>query len=109
MPFTLSDNAKTQLLGMFAKREGKQPHLRVGVKGGGCSGYSYLFDFDEEPSTDDDKVFDFEKFKIVIDKKSYFFLSNTELDYVEEVMGSRFTFKNPEVTSTCGCGESVAF
>lgn len=109
MPFTVSEEAKSRLFDMFAKREGKQAALRVGVKGGGCSGYSYLFDFDESPATDEDKVFDYGDFKIFVDKKSYFFLNNTELDFVEEVMGSRFTFKNPNVTSTCGCGESIAF
>lgn len=108
MAFTITNTARTRLEELFAKYPDAAA-LRIGVKGGGCSGYSYLFEFDNEEPRDKDKVFDFEGIRIYIDKKSYFFLNGTELDFVDELMGKRFQFNNPNVSSTCGCGESVSF
>jgi iron-sulfur cluster assembly protein len=80
--------------------------LRVGVKGGGCSGFSYMLDLPEEPTGESDEELDSQGVKILCDSKSLLYLAGTEIDYKDEVMGSGFVFKNPNATSTCGCGSS---
>lgn len=79
--------------------------LRVGVKGGGCSGLMYNMDFEKELKLGD-KVFESEGVKIVIDPKSYIYLKGTVLDYAEGLMGAGFHFNNPNMKRACGCGES---
>lgn len=81
--------------------------VRVGVKGGGCSGLSYTMDLSEKP-TDDDKVFDIEGLQVFCDKKSYFYLNGLTLDFVDALMGGGFKFVNPNATTTCGCGSSFS-
>ncbi len=83
-------------------------YLRVGLRSGGCSGFSYLFEFVDKPDNHD-KILQFGELKICIDKKSYLFLNGTEIDYEETLFKSGIKFNNPAVTRTCGCGESVAF
>jgi len=79
--------------------------LRVGVKGGGCSGFSYLLDLTEQ-SRDTDELFDEHGIKVVCDPKSYLYLNGTTIDFKDEVMGRGFVFNNPNATNTCGCGSS---
>ena len=81
--------------------------LRVGVKGGGCSGFSYLLDLTEQNS-EDDEVFEKEGVRVICDPKSYLYLNGTEIDFKDEVMGRGFVFKNPNATATCGCGSSFS-
>ncbi len=81
--------------------------LRMGVKGGGCSGMSYLLEFDTE-KTPHDKEFDIDGVKVVIDKKSYIYLNGTTLDYVTQGLTGGFTFVNPQAKSSCGCGTSFS-
>ena len=81
--------------------------LRVGVKGGGCSGFSYVLAFDAEPRQGD-KTFNLEGITVFIDPKSLFYLSGTELDFQEGLNGKGFVFNNPQATKTCGCGNSFA-
>ncbi len=81
--------------------------LRVGVRGGGCSGLSYFIEFAEEQKPND-KVFEKDGVKVIVDPKSYLYLIGTELDYSESLMGAGFKFNNPNVKSECGCGESFA-
>ena len=83
-----------------------QTRLRVGVKGGGCSGFSYLLDLTEEPPAETDEQLESQGVKILIDEKSLLYLSGVEIDFKDEVMGRGFVFKNPNATSTCGCGSS---
>ncbi len=86
--------------------ENKQDHaLRIGVKGGGCSGFSYTLDIDKI-FTESDQVFEEKGIKIVVDAKSFIYLSGTQVDYVENLSGSGFSFSNPNATRTCGCGSS---
>ncbi len=86
--------------------DNKQDHaLRIGVKGGGCSGFSYTLDIDKI-FAESDQVFEEKGIKIVIDAKSFIYLSGTEVDYVENLSGSGFSFSNPNATRTCGCGSS---
>ena len=80
--------------------------LRVGVKGGGCSGFSYTLDLVEEEAGENDEVLEHRGIRILIDSKSLLYLSGTEIDFKDEMMGSGFVFKNPNATSTCGCGSS---
>src|SRR5574339_204733 len=77
-----------------------------GVRGGGCSGFSYKFELISE-ELPDSRIFKFDKFQIIVDNKSYLFVNNTEIDWCEDIMGSKFIFNNPNVVSSCGCGESV--
>ncbi len=79
--------------------------LRIGVKGGGCSGMSYTLGFDSE-SREHDMILDAEGVKVFIDAKSMFYLMGVTLDYSDGLMGRGFTFNNPNATKTCGCGSS---
>jgi iron-sulfur cluster assembly protein len=80
--------------------------LRVGVKGGGCSGFTYVLDLTEEPAGDTDEQLDSQGIRIVCDMKSMLYLEGTEIDFKDELMGRGFVFKNPNATSSCGCGSS---
>lgn len=104
----MSDAALKQVL-FLRKKQGKDLCLRVGVRQGGCSGMSYMMDF-ADPSTirDDDKVFDYEGFKVVCDPKSLLYLYGLVLDYSDSLIGGGFEFTNPNASQTCGCGKSFA-
>jgi len=108
MSLSVTESAKQRLREIFAKNEDVQA-LRVGIRGGGCSGFSYLFELEKGDSKEGDKIFEFDEIKVYVDAKSYFYLNGTELDFVDELMGKRFQFNNPNVSSTCGCGESISF
>lgn len=79
--------------------------LRIGIKGGGCSGFSYTLGFDENPNQGD-KVIEREGLKLFVDGKSLFYLTGTELDFSDGLNGKGFIFKNPNAAKTCGCGQS---
>jgi iron-sulfur cluster assembly protein len=90
------------------KEENKVPEsfsLRVGVKGGGCSGFTYVLLFDDQ-SREGDHAFDISGVKVVVDPKSLFFISGMELDFSHGLNGKGFVFNNPHATRTCGCGSS---
>jgi iron-sulfur cluster assembly protein len=84
----------------------EQTKLRVGVKGGGCSGFSYMLDLTEEPATEFDEQVESNGIPILVDQKSLLYLDGVEIDFKDEVMGRGFVFKNPNATSSCGCGSS---
>ena len=102
----LTDSAIIQLV-KKAEEKGFS-EIRLGVTGGGCNGYEYIFDFNttNEPS---DQIMDFGKFSIHIDNNSRPFLENLVLDFVRTGLGEEFTFNNPNVTASCGCGVSMTF
>jgi len=79
--------------------------LRVGVKGGGCSGFSYILDLTEQ-KRDTDEAFEKHGIRVVCDPKSYLYLNGTTIDFKDEIMGRGFVFNNPNATSSCGCGSS---
>ncbi len=83
-----------------------ETRLRVGVKGGGCSGFSYLLDLTEDAKTDGDEEIESNGIKILVDNKSYLYLNGVEIDFKDEMMARGFVFNNPNATSTCGCGSS---
>jgi iron-sulfur cluster assembly protein len=106
---TVSENAKKKA-SVLMEEEGKNPteaFIRVGVKGGGCSGLSYELTFDNDLQ-DTDKVFEDNGMKVVVDKKSFLYLVGTELDYSGGLNGKGFVFNNPNASRTCGCGESFS-
>ncbi|MFT7034625.1 MAG: iron-sulfur cluster assembly protein [Cyclobacteriaceae bacterium] len=82
-------------------------HIRVSVKGGGCSGLMYDLTFDDKVGGEDD-VFEDKGVKIIVDKKSLFYLLGTTLDFSDGLNGKGFQFVNPNATRTCGCGESFS-
>jgi len=79
--------------------------LRLGVKGGGCSGMTYVLDFDEHPKAND-RILEQHGIRFFIDPKSLFYLSGTVLDFSDGLNGKGFVFNNPQATRTCGCGSS---
>lgn len=81
--------------------------LRVGVKGGGCSGFSYTLGFDEK-SKENDQVHEVDGVRVVCDPKSFLYLSGTSIDFEDSLMGRGFKFGNPNASKTCGCGESFS-
>lgn len=95
----------------FLEREGKPGQvLRVGVKGGGCSGLSYVLQFEgaERVNPLMDEVIEKGGVRVVVDRKSLLFLAGTTLDFEDGLMGQGFTFKNPNARQSCGCGESFS-
>lgn len=104
----VSDNAREQVAKLLqTEHEGKDAFVRVGVKGGGCSGLMYNLEFDTQLG-DQDKVFEDNGVKVVVDKKSFLYLVGTELDYSGGLNGKGFQFINPNANRTCGCGESFS-
>jgi iron-sulfur cluster assembly protein len=104
----VNDTAKEQVTKIL--HEGKHPQdsfVRVGVQGGGCSGLMYELSFDNQLK-EEDKVFEDNGVKVVVDKKSFLYLVGTELDYSGGLNGKGFVFKNPNASRTCGCGESFS-
>jgi iron-sulfur cluster assembly protein len=114
MPIKLTVAAAKEIKDIIKQEElpEDQTRLRVGVKGGGCSGFSYMLDLTEEPAGEMDEEFESNGVKILCDMKSHIYLSgesgDTEIDFKDEVMGRGFVFKNPNATSTCGCGSSFS-
>ncbi|MCB9026030.1 MAG: iron-sulfur cluster insertion protein ErpA [Bdellovibrionaceae bacterium] len=92
------------------KDEGLDSHvaLRVKVKRGGCSGFSYNLDFDKETPSDKDKIFEDKEVKLIIDSESLLYLVGLNLDFEGGLNGAGFVFSNPNATKTCGCGSSFA-
>jgi iron-sulfur cluster assembly protein len=108
MALALSENAVKQVRELKrAQSLAENVFLRMGVKGGGCSGMSYSLEFDSEMGPHD-KEFEIDGIKIVCDKKSYIYLTGTTLDYVQQGLTGGFTFVNPNAKSSCGCGTSFS-
>jgi iron-sulfur cluster assembly protein len=105
-PVKLTDAAAARLQEIMAGADGKYLGLRVGVTNGGCAGMSYTMAYAEDAKPFEEVMED-KGVKIFIDPKAILFLIGTELDFVQEKLGARFTFNNPNQTSACGCGESV--
>ena len=102
----LTDNAIKQILWLQEKESFK--YIRVGVTGGGCAGFEYLFDSSIDANDDDLKI-DYGKFGIIIDPDSIEYVQGMTLDFVKEGLNSMFKFINPNETASCGCGVSIRF
>jgi iron-sulfur cluster assembly protein len=107
---TVSPNAHSHIIKLMsdAKLDKNTHHLRVGVKGGGCSGLSYVMDFDAKIEPTDEIVTLSDGLKVVVDRKSILYLFGTELNYSDGLNGKGFEWINPNASRTCGCGESFA-
>jgi iron-sulfur cluster assembly protein len=106
-PVRLTDAAAARIAEIMANAEGKYQGVRVGVTNGGCAGMSYVMDYAEEAKPFEE-VMEEKGVKIFIDPKAILFLIGTEMDFVQEKLGARFVFNNPNQTAACGCGESVS-
>lgn len=103
---TLTESAVTKLKDLFSEETNPNLLLRVFVQGGGCSGFSYGFTFDETRNEDD---FDVPaEVPVVVDSMSMQYLQGAEIDYREDLMGASFVINNPQATTTCGCGSSFS-
>jgi iron-sulfur cluster insertion protein len=102
---TISDSAKAKIKDLLLEENTPGLALRTFVQGGGCSGFSYGFTFDSEQN-EDDFEFPLDEVKVLVDAMSMQYLQGATIDYKEELMGSSFTIKNPNATTTCGCGSS---
>jgi len=102
---TISASAKTKIKDLLYEEGNPKLSLRTFVQGGGCSGFSYGFTFDEIMNEDDFEV-PLDEFRVLIDAMSMQYLAGAEIDYKDELMGASFTIKNPNATTTCGCGSS---
>ena len=107
MAVILTEKASKQVKKLMEEQKLEQVFLRMGVKGGGCSGLSYSLEFDTEKGKHD-KTFDIDGVPVVVDAKSYLYLNGTTLDYVTEGLQGGFTFVNPQAKSSCGCGTSFS-
>ena len=109
MPINLTETAAREIKTIIDQQEldAENIRLRVGVKGGGCSGFSYNLDLTEQ-ERDTDEKFEQHGVTVVCDPKSYLYLNGTTVDFKDEVMGRGFVFNNPNATSSCGCGSSFS-
>jgi len=106
-PINLTPNAVAKVKEIMAQQNPVPAGLRVGVVGGGCSGFSYSMQFENSPGMMD-KVFDMDGLKVYVDATSVMYLNGCRVDYVETLEGAGFKFENPNVKSTCGCGSSFS-
>ena len=100
----ITDSAKTKIIDLLIDENNPQLKLRTFVQGGGCSGFSYGFTFDEETNEDDFEFPVDTKFNVLVDAMSMQYLQGATIDYKEEVMGSQFVITNPNAKTSCGCG-----
>jgi iron-sulfur cluster insertion protein len=106
-PLIFTDSAANKVKALISEEGNDALKLRVFVTGGGCSGFQYGFTFDEETS-EDDTAMQKNGVTLLIDPMSYQYLIGAEIDYQENLEGSQFVIKNPNATSTCGCGSSFS-
>ncbi len=104
---TITESAIAKISSLIAEEQNPDIKLRPFIQGGGCSGYSYGFTFDEKQN-EDDFVIEQSGFVMVIDAMSFQYLTGAEIDYIDELDGAQFVIKNPNAKSTCGCGSSFS-
>jgi len=108
MAVNISERAASEVKTIIQQQNlPENTYLRVGVKGGGCSGFSYTLDLTDSVG-ENDEVFDIHGVKVICDPKSYLYLNGVAVDFKDEVMGRGFVFNNPNASHTCGCGSSFS-
>ncbi|WP_153109777.1 iron-sulfur cluster insertion protein ErpA [Propionivibrio limicola] len=107
LPFVFTDSAANKVKDLIAEEGNPDLKLRVFVTGGGCSGFQYGFTFDEV-ANEDDTALEKNGVVLLVDPMSYQYLVGAEIDYTEGLEGAQFVIKNPNATSTCGCGSSFS-
>jgi len=106
-PLVFTEAAAAKVADLIAEEGNPELKLRVFVQGGGCSGFQYGFTFDEA-TNDDDMSLEKNGVKLLIDSMSFQYLVGAEIDYKEDIQGSQFVIRNPNATTTCGCGSSFS-
>ena len=106
-PVTLTPTAVTKVKEIMTQQNPVPAGLRIGVVGGGCSGFSYSMSFENAPGVMD-KVYNFDDLKVFVDATSAMYLNGCVVDYMETLEAAGFKFENPNVKSTCGCGSSFS-
>lgn len=106
-PLVFTDSAASKVAELIAEEGNPELKLRVFVQGGGCSGFQYGFTFDEDVS-EDDTIMKKNGVMLLIDAMSYQYLVGAEIDYKDDLQGAQFVIKNPNATTTCGCGSSFS-
>lgn len=104
---TLTESAVKEIKRLLDLQSLTEGGLRLGVKGGGCSGLSYTVNFDERVGPHD-QVYEVDGIKVIVDTKSAIYLQGTQLDFQKDLMSGSFRFLNPNASKTCGCGESFS-
>lgn len=103
---TLTDNAATEVKRVITENQlPGTTGIRIGIKGGGCAGFNYTFDFDDNAG-EFDQVFESQGIRIIVDKKSLLYIDGTEVDFKTSLMERGFRFENPNADASCGCGTS---
>lgn len=106
---TVTSRAAKVMRDQLKKRGTPEAAIRLGIRGGGCTGYSYLFEFADDGPRSNDHVIVKDGVTVVVDPKSMLLLDGTELDFETGIRGHGFRFNNPNVKDNCGCGESISF
>lgn len=111
MAVDVTERAINEIRKASSTRATRPKGLRVGIRGGGCTGFSYLFEWSDSEPRPEDKILSFEDgaVRVFIDPKSFVYLDGSTLEYSTTLMARGFKFVNPKVKTTCGCGESVSF
>jgi iron-sulfur cluster assembly protein len=111
MAIQVTDRAVAEIKKAASARAVTPKGLRVGIRGGGCTGFSYLFEWSDADPRPEDKVLSYEdgRVRVFVDPKSFLYLDGSTLEYATSMMGRGFKFVNPNVKGSCGCGESVQF
>jgi len=104
----LTPTAVEKVKDQLAKRGTPEAYLRLGIRGGGCYGFSYVLQFEDGPSRAEDILFDVEDVHILVDSKSILYLNGTTLDWEKKLLNQGFKFLNPNEKSSCGCGTSFS-
>jgi len=107
IPLIFTDSAAAKVADLIAEEGNTDLKLRVFVQGGGCSGFQYGFTFDEAVN-EDDMTFEKNGVTLLVDSMSFQYLVGAEIDYKEDINGSQFVIKNPNASTTCGCGSSFS-
>jgi iron-sulfur cluster insertion protein len=107
IPLVFTDSAAAKVADLIAEEGNPELKLRVFVQGGGCSGFQYGFTFDDAVN-EDDTAFDKNGVTLLVDSMSFQYLVGAEIDYKEDINSSQFVIKNPNATTTCGCGSSFS-
>ncbi len=108
-PITLTDDALAAAKAALHKRGTPGAAIRLGIKGGGCSGFSYAIEYEDEPPRTRDREYEIGGVRIIIDKKSLVYLMGTVLDFEKTLMKQGFRFRNPNEATSCSCGTSITF
>ncbi|MBX7082413.1 MAG: iron-sulfur cluster assembly accessory protein [Nannocystaceae bacterium] len=106
---TITARAAKMMQGQLVKRGTPQAAIRFGIRGGGCTGYSYMFQFEDGPPRASDHVIEAFGVRMYVDPKSMRLVKHTRIDFETGIRGHGYRFENPNVSSACGCGESVTF